>query len=57
MKLNHDLVRKVMLYLEDNLPFDGQIISYQIEIEGYSTEKYYFLVLFILTSVLIGTII
>lgn len=39
MKLNHDLVRKVMLYLEDNLPFDGQIISYQIEIEGYSTEE------------------
>lgn len=28
-----------MLYLEDNLPFDGQIISYQIEIEGYSTEE------------------
>lgn len=39
MKLNHDLVRKVMLYLEDNLPFDGQIISSQIEIKGYSTEE------------------
>lgn len=39
MKLDHDLVRKIMLYLEDNLTFDKQIMSSQITIPEFTSEE------------------
>lgn len=39
MKLDHDLVRETMLYLEDNLTFDKEIMSSNIVIQNYTSEE------------------
>lgn len=39
MKLKHELVREIMLYLEDNLTFDKEIMSSQITIPEYTSEE------------------
>mgnify|MGYP000631674527 CR=1 FL=1 len=39
MELKHELVREIMLYLEENLTFDKEIMSTQITIPEYTSEE------------------
>ena len=39
MKLNHDCVRDVLLYLEDNLSYGNFIHSSDLKIKSYSHEE------------------
>lgn len=38
MKLNHDCVRSVLLYLEENLKIGTFIQNYEVQLEGFTKE-------------------
>lgn len=39
MKLNHECIRDILLYLEENLNYDGEIVMNNISLKSYSHDE------------------